>query len=119
MKSFQITLSGNTHGRGIRFGAMHAAYNLGIKGTVQYSLAGDIIMEAEGDEGQLDQFVEWCRNSYASPPALCIAIREGEVKGYQSFDILHVERGKDLPDADSKTSNPGKAFLNKIFHLFT
>lgn len=46
-------------------------------------------------------------------------MHESEGKGYQSFDILHEERGGNLPDADSKTANPGKAFLNKIFHLFT
>jgi len=119
MKCIQITLSGDIYGSGMRFGAMHFANEVGVKGYAQYNRRGDIIIEAEGEEGQLREYIRWCREG---PPSLVVSgveVRETEIKWYTSFDIRHgLHGGGTLSDKPAQTKRM-RLFFNRVWRVFS
>ena len=87
MKCFQITFSGDIKGRGLRFSTLYIAFPLHVTGFVQYSLDRDIIIEAEGEDEHLDQFIAQLRNFVKTWRISPISVVETSPKGYLSFDI--------------------------------
>ena len=87
IKCYQITISGDLYGRGLRSSAMYIAFTLHVTGFVQYTLDGNIMMEAEADEEHLAKFFAWLRNFVQSWKVTDITIVETSVKGYSAFDI--------------------------------
>jgi acylphosphatase len=57
---YKIHIIGDVQGVGFRWSALRVAQNLNIKGFVKNLPSGDVYIEAEGEEKQLDTFVEWC-----------------------------------------------------------
>jgi acylphosphatase len=103
---------------GLRFSAMHKAHELNLKGYVQYTPNGDIVIETEGEEEALDQFFVWCQTGSISLLVSGIIINETELKGYTSFDIHHGFEMKEstLPKlADSAGTNP---LIDRIRQFF-
>ena len=56
-KSIQAVISGKVQGVGFRYFAVHAAQRLGISGTVRNTAAGDVEVNASGDEAKLTEFI--------------------------------------------------------------
>jgi acylphosphatase len=94
MKCFQITVFGKVTHKGFRFGAMQMAYKLGISGFVQYKKHDCILIEAEGKKKKLKKFIEWCRSGPIWAKVEDINVKEIEIKGHKSFNILHVKHQK-------------------------
>ncbi|HKL37895.1 MAG TPA: acylphosphatase [Bacteroidales bacterium] len=61
-----ITIQGNVQGVGFRFSAVHKAQELDIKGFIKNQPNGTVYIEAEGEPGRLNDFVNWC---WQGPPA--------------------------------------------------
>jgi len=114
MRCFQITISGETYGKGLRFSSMHIAHTLSIRGYVQYTRAGNIFIEAEGDDEHIDQFLAWCRNEATSPQVSSISIVEAAPKGHSSFDIRHGTCNDDAPSLKPFPIKPLRLFFGKI-----
>ena len=49
---------------------------------------GQLVVEAEGEEHQLDAFVEWCRKGPESAIVSSLVASEKPVFGYDDFKIL-------------------------------
>jgi len=64
---YKIMVRGRVQGVGFRWSAVREAQNRGITGYVKNLLDGNVYIEAEGSEEQLNAFVEWCRKG----PGLC------------------------------------------------
>lgn len=111
IKCYQITISGDLYGRGLRSSAMYIAFTLHVTGFVQYTHAGNIMMEAEADEEHLAKFFAWLRNFVQSWKVTDITIVETAVKGYSAFDI-RIGAGGD--DAVAQ-----KSFVSKLLNLFS
>ena len=86
-KCFEITITGELRGHGLRGSAMYMAFSLGIGGFVEYNHAGGIVLEAEGDEEHLEKFIAWLRNFIHSWKVSDFSIVETTPKGYSSFEI--------------------------------
>jgi acylphosphatase len=89
VKHLNITISGRVQGVGFRFSARNAANLYGIKGNIKNLVNGDVYIEAEGNEDQLNQFIKWC---YDGPKYAFIEnlnIEEDRIKKFKFFDILH------------------------------
>ena len=113
MKCFQIKISGEIQGEGLRFKAMHLAYKHQIKGFAKYSSATEIVVEAEGEDENLEKFIQCFRDGSLSDQVAGINIKESDVKGYQSFEIQHtIAVNSDTPTKPI-TQNCLKAFLKK------
>jgi acylphosphatase len=111
LKCFQITISGNLRGRGLRFSAMYMAIQLYIVGYVEYNHTCGILIEAEGEEDHLEQFVVWLRKFIKSWKVYDIIIVESAPKGYSSFELRNSPCGEDTPAHKSLAfKNPGLFF---------
>jgi len=87
IKCFKITISGKLRDRGLRFSAKYMAVPLQITGFVEYTHDCAILIEAEGNEEQLEQFIASLRNFIKSWQVSDISIVETTPKGYSSFEI--------------------------------
>ncbi|MEI6276391.1 MAG: acylphosphatase [Prolixibacteraceae bacterium] len=95
IKCFQITLTGKLRGRGLRFSTMYMAFPLNITGFVEYTGSGGIMIEAEGVEEDLEQFISGLRSLVLAFKISDISISETAPKGYSSFEIRY---GTNLDD---------------------
>jgi acylphosphatase len=74
-------------GVGFRFQAKQQADTLGISGFVRNEDDGSVSIEAEGEEEQMEQFIEWCRRGPRYARVEKVDIEEGIVKNYNMFQI--------------------------------
>ena len=58
---YKIRIKGYVQGVGFRWSAAREAKNLGITGFVKNLSNGSVYIEAEAEEEQLKDFVEWCK----------------------------------------------------------
>jgi len=89
VKHQNITISGRVQGVGFRFSARNAANIYGIKGNIKNLVNGDVYIEAEGNEDQLNQFIKWCYDGPKYAIIENIYIEEDKMKNFNFFDILH------------------------------
>jgi acylphosphatase len=87
IKHFIIVVSGKVQGVFFRASAKEKAEQLNIKGFAQNQSDGSVRIEAEGDEENLKQFVDWCRMGPPRAQVTNIEIREGDLKNYSRFEI--------------------------------
>ena len=70
-----------------RFATLAKAIQLGLTGLVKNLPNGDVYMEAEGKEENINKLIEWC---YVGPPRAEVTevhAQEGELKEYRNFEI--------------------------------
>ena len=87
MKCVHVHISGQVQHKGFRFFAMQVAYQFGIRGYIQNRKDGSLYLEAEGEEEQLNQFLEKCKKGPMGSIVEKVTTEEGEIKNYTSFDI--------------------------------
>ena len=88
MKNIHLKIIGRVQHKGFRFSAMQNAYKFGITGIIRNLKDGALYIEAEGDEENLDKFVEWCNRGPIGAKVEEVIIENGELKNYTGFDIL-------------------------------
>ena len=89
MKHLRIRIYGRVQRIGYRFHSMQVAYKYDVKGLVRNMTDGSIYIEAEGEDRNMDMFVEWCKKGPMGARIDNIVTEEGEMKNYSSFDIDH------------------------------
>jgi acylphosphatase len=87
MKCIHIHIFGKVQHVGFRFIAMQIAYQRGIRGFIQNKKDGSLYLEAEGEEGQLNAFLEWCEKGPMGSTVKEVTSEEGEIRNFTSFDI--------------------------------
>ncbi len=88
MKHLRIKVTGKVTGVGFRFYAMQAAYRYQIKGTVRNMPDKSVVIEAEGEEQDLEAFLVWCRRGPVGARVDLVQTSEGTPKSYASFEIV-------------------------------
>ncbi len=88
MKHYNITISGHIQKIGFRFSAMHSAYRYGVHGFVKNMNDGKVYIEAEGEDSDLDDFLQWCHRGPLGSKVDSVEAIEGEMKNFLSFDII-------------------------------
>lgn len=89
IKHYDITILNESTTPGFRFAIMEKAYRLAITGYVRRKKSGGVFIEAEGEEDNLEAFLQWCKKGPLGSLIIEVTFNEGEVKGYKSFDIQH------------------------------
>ncbi|MCB0428541.1 MAG: acylphosphatase [Flavobacteriales bacterium] len=88
-KHLHIKVKGKVQGVYYRKSAQEAAQRFGIRGYVRNESDGDVRIEAEGDDMQLDQFVTWCRKGPERAEVGRLEISEDpRVRNFSSFEII-------------------------------
>ena len=86
-KHLKITVTGRVQKVWYRAKAGEEAKKLGLVGFVQNQPDGSVYAEAEGDEAALDQFLNWCHKGPLLARVDGVAIEEGAIQGFESFEI--------------------------------
>lgn len=82
-----ITVIGDVQGVGFRFSTKNIAKSLGIKGFVKNMVNGDVYIEAEGSEVQLQHFIQWCHKGSGHSRIHDVKVEESELKQFTHFEI--------------------------------
>ena len=88
-KTIRIHVYGQVWKRGFRFYSMQKAVEYGIRGNVSYGKTHhEIIIHAEGEEQDIEKFLQWC--SYGSPSCRVLKIETAQVNfmDFKTYDII-------------------------------
>jgi acylphosphatase len=88
MPHYKIFITGKVQGVGFRFSAMQAAYRIGILGFAKNQGSDMVYIEAEGEQEQLDQYLNWCRKGPPGSKVENVRFDEGTLRHYTSFEIV-------------------------------
>ncbi len=61
-KAVVLKIYGKVQGVGFRYYTQKKARDMKLNGFVQNKPDGSVYVEAEGDAGQLDLFIDWCKD---------------------------------------------------------
>lgn len=81
----EISLSGKVQGVSLRYTIKEEADKLGIKGYARNLRDGSVMVEAEGESEQLNEFVGWLKSSPGLSEVRESTVGRGEIKGYREF----------------------------------
>ncbi|NLI23726.1 MAG: acylphosphatase [Bacteroidales bacterium] len=87
LKHVNITVRGRVQGVGFRYSALEAAEELGIKGFVRNMPDGSVYIEAEGEEEEVLQFIEWCRQGPGYAYVKEVLVQEAPLGHFPDFEI--------------------------------
>lgn len=87
MKHFNIIITGKVQGVWYRQSALETALKLGITGFVRNEPDGSVYIEAEGEETQLRQFVDWCKQGPPRAIVKSVSSTESQIKNISAFEI--------------------------------
>jgi acylphosphatase len=83
-----IVLEGRVQGVGFRETTKYVADQSGIKGWIRNEADGTVYLEAEGEQWELDSFIEWCNDGPDRARVDAIKVTNGELKNFKDFVIL-------------------------------
>jgi acylphosphatase len=82
-------ISGDVHGVGFRAMTQHRAKRLDVNGWVRNNPDGTVEAVFEGDNGAVDDMVEWCKKGPPTSFVEKVEILEEKYTGeYKSFEIV-------------------------------
>jgi len=87
VKNVSIKVKGRVQGVGYRYNTMIKARELGIKGYVKNERDGSVLIEAEGNQEELDEFTHWCTQGPNFARVDHISIHMGPVRNFEDFFI--------------------------------
>lgn len=83
-----IALTGKVQGVTFRETTKYVADQSGIKGFVRNEKDGSLYIEAEGEQWELDSFVEWCNEGPDRAKVETCEVTQGELKNFTDFVVL-------------------------------
>ena len=89
MEHLRLRIYGRVQRIGFRFQSMQTAYKYDVRGMVRNMEDGSVYIEAEGEHGNMEKFVEWCKIGPLGAKIEKFLVEEGTFKNYTSFDIDH------------------------------
>jgi acylphosphatase len=89
VKHINIRIRGRVQGVGFRYSAVRAARAYNISGFVRNEGDGSVYIEAEGDELNLELFLEWCRKGPGYGRVDELTAVESGLRGFEEFQVLH------------------------------
>ena len=87
MHHYNITVKGKVQRVSYRFTAQQKAIKLGLTGYVKNLPNGDVFLEVEGTEENIEKLIQWC---YGGPPKAKVTevdAVEAEMKNFKTFEL--------------------------------
>lgn len=88
MRHYNIVITGRVQKIGFRFTAMQSAYRFGVHGFIKNMNDDQVYIEVEGEDNNLDDFLQWCHRGPLGARVESVEVTEGELKDFKSFDII-------------------------------
>lgn len=86
IKHLNIKVFGSVQGVFFRISAKDMAEKLGIVGFAKNESDGTVYIEAEGEEKDLEKFVEWCKVGPPLAKVEKVEVTEGQLKNLTGFN---------------------------------
>ena len=86
-KAFSITLFGRVQQVGFRYFVQRLANELGVNGFVRNEPNAAVYIEAEGDEGIIDVFIEHCKMGPSHSKVTKSFVNPKPVQGFKGFTV--------------------------------
>lgn len=83
-----IKITGKVQGVTFRETTKYVADQSGIKGFIRNEPDGSVYLEAEGEQWELDSFLEWCNDGPDRAKVESCTREEAELKNFMDFVIL-------------------------------
>lgn len=87
MKRLRIRVTGKVQGVFYRASTKAKAKELGLNGWVQNAEDGSVLIEAEGEDLNLDKLVEWCQQGPGAAQVNGVETNEIIPEGVNSFEV--------------------------------
>ncbi|EKE11029.1 MAG: hypothetical protein ACD_15C00151G0007 [uncultured bacterium] len=88
IKHLEVKIYGKVQGVFFRSSAGRKAEELAVSGFAQNLLDGSVYVEAEGEEGNLKNFLEWCRIGPSGSEVQKIIYKfSDKLKNFKDFEI--------------------------------
>jgi acylphosphatase len=87
MRHVKLTVRGKVQGVYFRASAKDKADELKIKGFVRNEPDSSVYIEAEGNDDAVQKLVSWCHTGPPRARVEKVEIKEGEVAGFENFEI--------------------------------
>mgnify|MGYP003938904721 CR=1 FL=1 len=87
MKNLRIVVSGKVQGVFFRASARSEAMAHNLAGFTKNLPNGDVLIEAMGDEEQLEKFLKWCHRGPIMAHVTSVKTEEIPLGDYTSFEI--------------------------------
>ena len=87
MKHLSIHISGRVQGVFFRASTREKAVEFSIRGNVRNNADGSVSIEAEGEEENLRQFVEWCKQGPKFADVDRCEVKETGIRNLKGFFI--------------------------------
>ncbi|MCD4698083.1 MAG: acylphosphatase [Bacteroidales bacterium] len=91
MQNLQINISGKVQNTGFPFYVKQFAQLYNIKGFVKFSNESLITIEVQGNETDLNKFIEYCRIGPEGSLITSVKISQGELLNHDSFRIIETK----------------------------
>ena len=83
---YNITVKGRVQGVGFRYNARRQALTLGLDGFVKNMPDGSVYVEVEGNESELDEFVDWCRKGPSGSRIIDVIVSKSNLESLSGFN---------------------------------
>ena len=87
MKHLNIQIQGKVQGVFFRASARDMARKLNINGYAENKKDGSVYIEAEGEDEDLEKFVEWCHRGPQSAMVAAVDFQVEKLVGFVDFTI--------------------------------
>ncbi len=85
-QSVILTIHGHVQGVGFRYFVMQKAISFNIKGFVKNQMNGIVYIEAEGEQEQLELFIQACQRGPSHAWVEKVDIQSCPVQDFESFE---------------------------------
>ncbi|MBS1647920.1 MAG: acylphosphatase [Bacteroidetes bacterium] len=86
-RHYNIVVKGFVQGVSYRFATLNKALELGLSGFVKNAANGDVYIEAEGAEENINKLIEWCYVGPTQAKVTEVQAQEADLKGYRNFEL--------------------------------
>lgn len=84
-RHYNITVEGRVQGVGFRYNARRQALALGLDGLVKNMPDSSVYIEVEGNQSDLDEFVDWCQTGPIGSRVIDVNVSISNLEGLVGF----------------------------------
>ena len=87
LRHYNITIRGLVQGVSYRFNAQAKAHEFNLTGFIKNNYDLSVYTEVEGEENNINKFIDWC---YVGPRLAIVKevfAEEGELVGYGTYEV--------------------------------
>jgi acylphosphatase len=82
-----IRVTGKVQGVFYRATAKDVADKLGVKGFVRNESDRTVYLEAEGEPGSIEKFIDWCKQGPPRAAVSNVEVTDGALRSFPNFEV--------------------------------